>query len=406
MTRHKTRAVVVDSSASDFEVIRQELAAREFGEVLQAARPGEARKAAKNDALALAVVSVASSDGGAVELIEAMRRERPELQIIATGPAPTPELILQAVRAGAVEFLVQPIQSAEFAQALDRVLQTRDRVLQAQTSPTQPGRCVAVYSAKGGVGATTVSVNLAFALARLDPTGRVALVDLAVQGGDVRVLLDIKGGTRTIADLSEKVEQLNTHSLERFLHECPGGVWVCLDPNLPDEGELIDGHRIGAVVGSLARTFAYTVIDCEHSLNDRTLAVLDLADAIVLLTNLTVPAVTSLKRTLAVFARLGYPTEKIDVVVNRYGSRSDLTLPDLEKVIGRPVAGTVANDYRATSSASARGRPIHEVARGSKIPPALDRLAARLNGGVTRAARRRWKLSLKSLRLFRRAAEV
>ena len=85
-----------------------------------------------------------------------------------------------------------------------------------------------------------------------------------------------------------------------------------------------------------------------------------------------------LQRTLDVFARLNYPPEKVSIVVNRHGSKGDLTLSDLEKVIGRPVAATIPNDYRATIDAAARGLPIYQSAPKSKISSALDRLAANL----------------------------
>ncbi len=371
MSEVKSRAVVFETPTGDLELISKELAQRDCEDVLSLSW-AEANKVFSNGASVLAVVPIREGDERGINLIEKLRNGRPEMPVIATGPSQTPDLILRAVRAGAVEYLVQPLDSADLGPALDRVLQTVGL-------RTKPGRCIAVYSAKGGLGSTTVAVNLAFALARSTSDARVALVDLVVQGGDVRIFLDIKPA-HTITDLVEQLDSLDRHELQTLLHAYPNRVWVCADPNMPDEGELLSGPRVSGVVHRLTHDFDYTVVDCEHMLNERTLAVLDAAHQIVLLTHLTLPAVRSLQRTLDLFARLDYPADKVTVVVNRFGSKGDLTLSDLEKVLDRPVKATLPNDYRATIDAAARGQPLQRIAPKSKIASALDQLAHNLMG--------------------------
>ncbi len=396
MSDSKSRAVVFESSAGDMELISRELAARECNDVVSV-RWSEANRVLSNGASVLAVVPVDTSDETGVSLIQALKRNRPDMPIIATGPAPLPDLILRAIRAGAMEFLVRPLQTDDLGPALDRVL--RAAGLSART-----GKCIAVYSAKGGLGNTTVAVNLAFALTRLSEDYRVALMDLVVQGGDVRVFLDMKP-THTIRDVAEQMGSLDTNELITLLHSCPDRVWVCADPNLPDEAELLNGRRVVTMLRRLSEEFVYTVIDCEHTLNERTLAVLDYADQIVVLTHLTVPAVRSLQRTLDLFARLGYAREKVSVVVNRYGSKGDLTLSDLEKVLDENVHAKLPNDYRATIDAAARGQPIYQIAPKSKIVSALDDLATRLNGIILPSEDGK-DSSPKSRFLFRRKTEA
>lgn len=373
MKPHKNAVVVLEDSGSDWNVIRERLIARNVDQVRRAESPEDVVRSFDNGSSpSLAVVSVESANDHGFQLIKGLKRRRPDLQIIATGPSPDPELILGAVRAGAVEFLVRPLESGEVDEALDRVLRAVD-------PRAGGGKSIAVYSAKGGLGTTTVAVNLAFAIARLDARRRVALVDSVVHGGDVRVFLDVKPN-HTIKDVAEDVLTQGGRALDTLLQAYPGGVWVCTDPNLPDEGELLDRSSTEAVMRHLTDLFGYTVVDCEHNMTDRALAILDSADRIVLLTHLTVPAVRSLQRTLDLFSRLKYPDDKVELVVNRHGAKGDITLSDFQKVIQREIRTTLPNDYQATVTAAAHGLPVHQAAPKSKFAKALDVLAAQLTG--------------------------
>ena len=372
MKPNKNSVIVLEDSSRDWDVIRARLLAHNVVKVRRAQSPEEVVRSFENGSSPnLAVVSVEHSDNGSIELIRGLKRRCPDLQVIATGPSPEPGLILSAVRAGAVEFLVRPLESGELDQALARVLRSTD----SQSS----GKSIAVYSAKGGLGATTVAVNLAFAVARLDARQRVALVDSVVHGGDVRVFLDVKPN-HTIKDVAEDVLTQDGKSVDTLLHAYPGGVWVCTDPNLPDEGELLDRSSTEEVMRHITNLFAYTIVDCEHNMTDRALAILDSADRIVVLTHLTVPAVRSLQRTLDLFSRLKYPEDKVELVVNRQGAKGDITLGDFQKVIQRDILAALPNDYQATVTAAAHGLPVHQVAPKSKFAKALDTLAAQLTG--------------------------
>jgi pilus assembly protein CpaE len=382
----KTRAVIVDSAGgTDLELIRRELAARSVDDVIPVSGFDEATRELRNGGPAIAFVPVGDDDsegvlrdGTGIGLIEALRNIRPELPVVATGSAPIPALILRAAQAGADEFLVRPLEPGELGAALDRLLEESGLA-------ARRGRAVAVYSAKGGLGNTTLAVNLAFAATRRSSENQAALVDLVAGSGDIRTFLNITP-RYTIKDIAKKSEEIDRPSLKALLHTYPGRVWVCTDPSSPDEGELLTGPRVTSIVRSLMPSFAFTIIDCEHSLTERTLAALDLADTIVLPIQLTVPAVRSLQRTLGLFGRLGYRQDKLALVVNRLGCKADLTLSDLEKVIRLPVVGRIPNDFLATNGAVTKGEPIHQVAPKSKVLGALDELIVRLEGPMANGA--------------------
>jgi pilus assembly protein CpaE len=277
--------------------------------------------------------------------------------VIGTAAKADSDLILRAMRSGVHEFLLLPLDAGDFAAAVDRLMRRN-------SSQSQRGRVYAVYSGKGGVGVSTIAVNLAHALGRVYQGSRVALVDLVVSGGDVRILLDLRSG----------------YDMGDLLSASSGGVWALPSPDDPELDTVLDGNAVSAVVEHLKGDFAFTVLDCEHHLSDRTLAALDAADRVVLLTELNVPALRSTQRTLALCRRLGYVDDKLCVVVNRQGSGEVLTLADAADVLKCEMFWRLPNDYRAASAALAKGVPIAEHDASSKLAGSLAQMAGRLAG--------------------------
>jgi pilus assembly protein CpaE len=213
--------------------------------------------------------------------------------IIGTAPKSDPDLILRAMRAGIHEFLVYPPDPTELAAAVDRLMRRNP-------SDGKRGEVYAVFNSKGGLGTTTIAVNLAAAFARNNPQARVALVDLVVEGGDVRVFLNLRPAYH-LGDLIEKLDRVDADLLYSLLTPREGGVWVLPGPDSPEFDDLLDSQTITTMIEHLRSHFAFTVLDCEHHMSERTVSALDLADRILLVTQLTVPALRSVQRSLSLF---------------------------------------------------------------------------------------------------------
>jgi pilus assembly protein CpaE len=311
------------------------------------------------------------------ELDQLVRRERFSF-IIGTAPRSDPELIVRGLRAGIHEFLVSPPDPSELSGAVDRLMRRAP-------AEVRRGQVFAVYSPKGGLGTTSVAVNLADAFARTHGDARVALADLSVGGGDVRVFLNLSPAYH-MGDLVKKLDRADAELFYSLLTPTQRGVWVLPAPDDPELDDELGASTTSAIIDQLRMHFAFTVLDCEHHLSERTVAALDAADRVVLVTQLNVPSLRSLQRTLALCRRLGYPAEKLVVLVNRYKPDDVLTLKDASRVLTCEVATTLPNDYQLSSSALTQGAPVAQLAADGDLARAYARLAAKLFDGPTAVA--------------------
>jgi pilus assembly protein CpaE len=312
---------------------------------------------------------------GAMELTALDRETRRRgTFVIGTAVNSDSDMILRAMRSGVNEFLTYPPDAKDFSGAVDRLMRRTH-------TEAKSGSAIAIYSAKGGVGSTSVAVNLAFALAKAHPEGHVALVDLMAGGGDLRVMLDLSP-QYDMTDLLGKVDRLDADLLRSLLTPVAGGVWVLPSSENPEAADSLDATAVTTIVEQLRQHHAFTVIDCEHAVSDRTLAALDAADRVILVTQLNVPALRSTQRTLALCQRLGYSEEKVHVLVNRHQTADAVTLADATEVLGREIFFKIPNDYRTLAGALTKGVPVAEFDSASHIAWAYDGLAGRMNGGL------------------------
>jgi pilus assembly protein CpaE len=212
----------------------------------------------------------------------------------------------------------------------------------------------------------------------------VALADLVVANGDVRVLLNLKP-LYDVGSLVQKLDRLDADLLNSLLTPNGEGVWVLPgteDPGLEDE---LDAGAVTAIVEQLRANFAYTVLDCEHHMSERTLAALDIADRVILNTQLTVPALRATQRALQICERLGYPNEKLWVVVSRYQSTDVLSPADAASLLKHDIQWKLPNDYQTTAAAVMKGVPVVEHDAAAKLAWSFSQLAAKLGGGSAQA---------------------
>ena len=255
-----------------------------------------------------------------------------------------------ATRAGVGDFIPLPASDSELLAALHSA-ETRDGRAPAE------GRVIAFFSQQGGVGTTSLAVNTALLMAGSDQVkGKVALCDAAVQFGSAVSFLGLKA-QRDLADLVRDPQ--GVAALPACLTEEPAsGLKVLAAPRDPVEGDTITPEDITRVLIELRRRFDWVVVDTPPTLDLLTLAVLDSADKIFVVTEAVTPTILGTSRLLKVLndERLG--ADRIRLVLNRFntfeGNLSERTVADQ---LGRPVDHVVPYDRNFVTAAT-RGRPV------------------------------------------------
>ena len=319
-----------------------------------------------------AIITIGANAEQSITLIKRLTLERPTMAVISAGHETSPDFILRSLRAGARDFLRLPIIVDELKTVLDR---TSEFSAGQTEAPKKKGRMIAVFSSKGGCGTSFIATNLA--AANSAPT---VLVDLNLQAGDLPLFLGVNP-KYSIADMAENRLRLDSALINSLTTPYSSHLSLLAAPREADSADDIEPEHVFEVLEHLRENFDYVVLDPQHTFDAITLQALDQADDIVLVLTLDIPAIRSTQRALEIFDRLGYPRQKIRIVVNRWSKQIDLDLRQVEKFLGEPVACFIPSDYQTTVTSINLGRPLVHSESNSKIAQEIKLLARTITGG-------------------------
>jgi pilus assembly protein CpaE len=312
-------------------------------------------------------INMPGMDGvAAAEIISQRLPTSPIIMMSVHGEA---EQLKRSITAGAREFLVKPFSADEFSTSIRRVyereLARREQL--AATAPAVPSipidaadlgehQVIGVFSPKGGAGRTTIATNLALALQR-ETGGRVCLVDANLQFGDVGVLLNLNPKNRSMYDAVDAGEP-DAEITNSVVVDHSTGIRVLLAPPSPEGADLVTAPYLRKMVDHLRDTHDFVVVDLPAALNDHSLAIMDAADQIVVLTALEITTIKNVRLFLEVADQLEYDRSKIRLVVNRSDNAQGIRIADVEASIRRSIDGTIVSDGRLAVLAVNRGVPF------------------------------------------------
>src|ERR1700712_1598654 len=308
-------------------------------------------------------------------LAERIRAGHPATGIVLIRHDLAPEVFAQAMQVG-----IGAVVAADDQPALNAALSRAKGTWEAIHGPTNPGerdgRVFTVFSPKGGVGKTTMSVNLSVALART--RAEVCIVDLDLAFGDVAITLQVIP-ERTITDAAESETELDFSLLQQLLTRHESGITILAAPTHPEGRDLVTASLARRVIQILRRNFDYVVIDTPPGFDDQVLGAFDETDECVVVATLDVPTIKNTKVAMETLDLLHLIPNNRHLVLNRADEEVGLSLANVEEILGMPVEVSLPSST-AVASATNHGRPIVLSKPDHPVSRAIDELARKLAG--------------------------
>ena len=334
---------------------------------------------------ALMIMELEENPEDTFSLIREMMKLNKGMEIFLTAARLESNILLEAMRAGAKEFLAQPLQKQEVSDAIMRFLERATAPVRQGDGQRTAGKVLAFFGGKGGVGTTSIAVNLAAAIKKGPNNPSVALVDVNQHGGDLPLYLDLQPN-HSFRDIATDLSRLDQAFLIRVLTKTELGIQV-----LPSGYDDLSTGRLSpdcveATLRLLQASFDYVILDCGHVLDLTTKKALELATLILVTSTLMVPVVHRTKRILELLRGSGFPAEKIRLVMNRFLSAEQDVLKETEEILKQKAFWLLPNDYPSASQAVNSGKPLIDVAPRSAVAQSYRDLASSFNGQPSKPA--------------------
>ena len=294
-----------------------------------------------------------------IATLEALQRLAPDTPVIAYSSVTGAELMRRAMRSGARDFLEKPLRADPLREAIYTVLSQEEQRQMARwadaPAETARGSVVAVISAKGGVGKSTVATNLALALRQLMDQD-VALIDADAQFGESALLLDMDVDI-SITDLVRNEAEFTRHSVAGYLQRHESGLQMLAAPLEPADWRAVSSDQLAAITQALTEAHEYVVIDTPSLLLEITNAALHEAAEVLMVTSLELASIKSTKTALRMLDSWSIPRDRVRLIINNCTRASGITPADVAAATAMDVALTIGYDRRVAESSQA-GTPI------------------------------------------------
>ncbi|MCB0193120.1 MAG: response regulator [Anaerolineae bacterium] len=387
----KIRVLLVDDIPETRENLRKLLFFEADIEVVGAATNGEEgvqmAVELKPD-IVLMDINMPGMDG--ITASEHISQQSPVTQIIMMSVQGEADYLRRSMLAGAREFLIKPFSSDELVSSIRRVYQlgaSRRLVMPTptpgaggatagKTAVESTGKIVSIFSSKGGVGCSTIAVNLAIALQQ-NAAIKVAVVDTSLQFGDIGVLLNLYA-SRTIADLASNSDELDDELISDVFIPHSSGVKALLAPPRPEVADTVTPTLVTDVLDRLRRMFDVIIVDTGSVLDDVVLNVLDLSDKIIVVTTPEIPSIKDAKLFFEVTEALEYERDRIMFVLNKTDKRINIRAEDIEANIKYPIQGQLPLDERSVTTSVNQGVPYVLSDKNGVLTKAVTQLGMKL----------------------------
>jgi len=307
--------------------------------------------------------------------------------VIALGDVNDVQLFRQLVSFGVQDYLLKPVTVDDVAETLTRT----HRAPEKENKPAEIGRLIAVVGTRGGVGATTVAVNLASVLAR-EPGRRVALVDFDLSFGNCSLALELEVG-RGFREALENPSRIDALFIERAMVRVEDNLYVLSAEESLENRVVLDPKPLELLLNHLRRDFTHVVIDLPRFAARTQLSLITVPAAVAIVSDPTLVGMRDTLRLHTFFKKYAAQTE-LSVVLNRMGALrgAELDIKDFEHGTETKVSQRIPFDAKLFAASMTTAKPVVKLKAASKPCASLVALAAQLGGPTAEAAARpRWK---------------
>ncbi|HHW09080.1 MAG TPA: response regulator/pilus assembly protein [Firmicutes bacterium] len=400
------RVIIADDLPETRVNVRRMLELAEGFAVVGEAGDGREAVASTRDTMpdcVLMDINMPVMDG--IQAAEIITSRFPEVAVVMMSVQGEHEYLRRAMTAGARDYLVKPFTTDELANTVRKAcLSLHRRQENHPGAKEDKAEVVAVMGPKGGVGRTTVAVNLALAFTAAGEQSY--LLDLNLQFGDAAMSLDVVPG-RNLAHLVFDGQPPDLAAVEEILEAHKSGVHLLAGPDRPEEAELIDVSLVDQVLRLMQVMCRRLVVDMPNRMEEMLLPVLDRHPVCVMVITPELATVRNAGQAIRLLRDLEYDIDRLKLVLNRYSPQAPINQATIERNLGLPVFAVIPDDPKAMRTAGTRGEPVVVGQPDSPSGKALAQLAAALLGqeapaGTAEAAEK----SRPRLGLLRREAKL
>lgn len=329
----------------------------------------------------LVLVSLEDPPARALATLEALQRLSPDTPVIAYSSVSEARMMREAMRRGVRDYLVKPLTANDLRDATHTALAQEEQRQFGRwadgASTTARGTVITVAGAKGGIGKTTIAVNLAVAL-RVLTQQEVVVADADAQFGDVAVMLDLDIA-HSVADLARDESEINRATVQKYLAQHRSGIKVLGAAARPDDWRALGPEHVGPIASALAETHEYVVLDTPGAMNELVAESLNAAAVVVLMTSLDVSSVKDTKTALQILESWAFPRERVRLTVNDTNRAAGVSADDVARATGMTISQVLPYDDNV-GLAVQTGVPVVQSHPKSKFARGIVELAGAISG--------------------------
>ena len=303
--------------------------------------------------------------------VEYVSTHHPKIAVILLCATQSPEFLINSMRAGVREVLPSPVSAEALQAAVSRIA---SKLISA--NPKNTGKILAFMPCKGGSGATFLATNLGYQLAE---TKSVLLIDLNLQFGDALSFVHDGQPASTLADVAHAINRLDASFLAASTTKIAANYSILAAPEDLSKAMEIKPEHIDAILSLAVTQYDFVLLDMSRTLDTLAIKALDRAYRIFPVLQAGLPSLRNANKLLAVFKSLGYPADRIELIVNRFEKGTEIGLDDIQRTLGTANLRTVPNSYKEVNASINHGDALAEVTRSNAVTKNLAEFALSLS---------------------------